>query len=178
MKIVVITGSPHRKGTSFLLADRFIEGAKEAGHEIYRFDAAFEEVHPCIACEKCENGVQTCVFADSMEKLNPHLLAADMVVFVSPVYYFGMAAQIKTVIDRFYGNNEALCGQKKKTALLMTAADDTIGVMRGSVSHYEDMIGYLGWEDCGRILAVGCGVREDIEASDYPQRAWELGRKL
>ena len=53
MRIVVITGSPHRHGTSALLADRFIQGAQEAGHEVFRFDAAFETVHPCLACEKC-----------------------------------------------------------------------------------------------------------------------------
>lgn len=56
MKIVVITGSPHKKGTSALLADEFIRGAKEAGHEVSRFDAAFENVHPCIGCNKCEYG--------------------------------------------------------------------------------------------------------------------------
>lgn len=52
MKIVVLTGSPHKQGTSGLLAEKFIEGAKKAGHEIFRFDAAFSNVHPCIGCDK------------------------------------------------------------------------------------------------------------------------------
>ena len=56
MKIVVLTGSPHKAGTSSLLADCFIRGAEEAGHEIFRFDAAFNNVHPCIGCDKCECG--------------------------------------------------------------------------------------------------------------------------
>ena len=56
MKIVVITGSPHKNGTSALLAAEFIKGAAEAGNEIYRFDAAFSQVHPCIGCDHCECG--------------------------------------------------------------------------------------------------------------------------
>ena len=53
MKLVVITGSPHRQGTSARLAEEFIKGAKEAGHTVYRFDAAQECVHPCIGCDVC-----------------------------------------------------------------------------------------------------------------------------
>ena len=53
MHIVVITGSPHKQGTSFLLAQKFIRGATEAGHTVFRFDAAFEKVHPCIGCDAC-----------------------------------------------------------------------------------------------------------------------------
>ena len=55
MKILVVTGSPHKAGTSTLLAEQFIKGAAEAGHEVCRFDAAFKNVHPCIACERCHN---------------------------------------------------------------------------------------------------------------------------
>ena len=47
MKIVVVTGSPHKAGTSALLADKFIEGAKSKGHDVFRFNAAFEDIHPC-----------------------------------------------------------------------------------------------------------------------------------
>ena len=66
MKIQVITGSPRKNGNSSTLADHFIRGAEEAGHEMVRFDAAFKEVHPCIACNKCGmNG--ECVFKDDFE---------------------------------------------------------------------------------------------------------------
>ena len=50
MKVLVITGSPHKNGTTAALAEQFIAGAKAAGHEVTRFDAAFKQVHPCIAC--------------------------------------------------------------------------------------------------------------------------------
>lgn len=92
MKIVVITGSPHRHGTSALLADRFIQGAREAGHEIFRFDAAFQDLHPCLGCDRCRQGDKVCVWKDDMTGLNPHLLAADMIVFASPIYYYDWSA--------------------------------------------------------------------------------------
>lgn len=84
MKIVVITGSPRKTGTSALLTDEFIRGAKESGHEMFRFDAAFKDVHPCIGCEKCEQGKKKCVFEDDMQILIEELLIADIVVFVTP----------------------------------------------------------------------------------------------
>ena len=67
MKVVVITGSPHTNGTSAFLAEKIIKGATDAGHEIYRFDAADMDVHPCIACEKCHGEDAVCVFKDDMQ---------------------------------------------------------------------------------------------------------------
>jgi multimeric flavodoxin WrbA len=70
-------------------------------------------------------GSKECVHDDSMNKLNNELLAADLVVLVTPLYYFGMSAQIKTV-DRFYANNEQLMTSHKKAMLMATShsADD------------------------------------------------------
>lgn len=79
MHIVMITGSPHKKGTSALLADEFIRGAKEKGNSVYRFDTAFECVHPCIGCETCKCGDNPCVFQDAMMELYPELKKSDMV---------------------------------------------------------------------------------------------------
>lgn len=92
MKIVVITGSHHKNGTSAHLAAAFIRGAEETGHEVCRFDAAFRQVHPCIACETCHNTDRGCAFADDMETLYPELLAADAVAFATPIYYYAMNA--------------------------------------------------------------------------------------
>ena len=118
MNILVINGSPHVKGTSTLLMDEFIRGAQEKGHETHVFHAAREDVHPCIACDTCRKTGNGCVFKDGMEKLNPMLADAELVVFVTPLYYFGMSAQIKAVFDRFYANNAALREQQKKTIVL------------------------------------------------------------
>ena len=107
MKILVITGSPRKNGNSNTLAEHFIRGAEEAGHNVVRFDAAFKDVHPCIGCNKCGmNG--ECVFKDDFEFVRKHIVDAGMVVFATPMYYFDISAQFKTVIDRFYVINGSI----------------------------------------------------------------------
>ncbi len=177
MKIVVITGSPRRKGTSALLADEFIRGAKQAGHSLTRFDAAFEDIHPCRACDYCTTQKSGCVQQDALAPLLSQLVSAEMVVLVTPLYYFGMSAQIKTVIDRFYATNGKLMGNKKMI-LLATAEEKNLRAMEPLVLHCEAIMEYLGWHGAGKVLAVGCRVRKDIEKTDFPQQAYELGKSL
>ncbi|KOA19324.1 putative NAD(P)H-dependent FMN-containing oxidoreductase YwqN [Clostridium homopropionicum DSM 5847] len=178
MKIVVLTGSSHKAGTSSLLAERFIEGAKESGHEVYRFDAAFKNIHPCIACDKCKCGENLCVFQDSMAELSPRLIEADLIAFVTPLYYYGPSAQIKAPIDRFYGIDNMLRGAGKKAVLLVTGTNNREWAMKGIVGNYTEALQYLQWQDCGQVLAKGCCTREDIEKTDYPQQAYLLGKGL
>lgn len=177
MNITIITGSAHRHGTSALLADKFAEGAEEAGHAVFRFDAAFKNVHACLGCDTCRAKKAGCVFKDDMDQLNPHILQADMIVFASPVYYFNVNAQLKSVIDRFYANNSALQGNKK-TALLLSMADTSAGSAEGSEAFFKHFADYMGWERLGVISATGSWTREDIEKTDFPQRAYDLGRSL
>lgn len=177
MRITVITGSPHKDGTSALLADKFIEGAKTNGHDIFRFNAAFEDIHPCLGCDRCGmNG--PCIHQDAIDKkLMPKLLDADLVAFVTPLYYYGMSAQIKMAIDRFYARNSRL-HENKKAVLMATAYNSSDWTFNALTEHYKTLVRYMGWEDKGMVLAVGCGGRSDIERSDFPNQAFKLGLNL
>lgn len=177
MKITVITGSAHRQGTSALLANEFIKGATEAGHEVFRFDAAFKNIHGCIGCDTCNKKGTGCVFKDDMQELNPHILEADMIVFASPIYYYNINAQIKAVIDRFYANNAALQGNKK-AALLLTMADDCHESADGPTVFFERYTHYMKWENLGVIAAMNSWTVDDIKRTDYPQQAYEFGKGL
>lgn len=177
MKVVVITGSAHKKGTSAFLADKFIEGAIDAGHEVFRFDAAFEEVKPCLACEYCSTHDSNCVHKDSMGKLYTELAGADMVVFSTPLYYYTMSAQIKAVMDRLHAKNAEFAGNKK--AIMMASSyGDADGTMDGLDKTFDLILGYLNWQKAGTLYATGCPVREVMELTDFPQRAYELGRNI
>ena len=176
MKVLVITGSAHKNGTTAYLTERFIEGAKEVGHEVYRFDAAFKNVHPCIACEKCHN-TGSCAFQDDMNELNPELLSADAVIFVSPIYYYDINAQIKAVIDRFYANDEKLHGNKK-AALMLTMADTTSESAEGALATFKGMTNWLEWEAVGPVVGTNCMTLEMLKETDFPQQAYELGKSL
>ena len=93
-------GSPNKRGSSNLLATEFIHGAKAAGHLVQTVDAAHAEIHPCTGCIHCEYE-GPCVQKDEMNRIREMILDADMLVFVTPVYYYGMSAQLKTLVDRF-----------------------------------------------------------------------------
>lgn len=178
MKITVITSSPRKHGTSALLADEFIRGSEEAGHTVFRFNAAFEKISPCMGCDHCMRNQGVCVQKDAMEKLNPHLLEADTVVFVTPLYYYGISAQLKTVIDRFYAINDKLLGSGKKAMLMATSYDDYDWTMKAITLHFQTILRYLKWSDAGTLFATGCGSRDDIERTKFPEMAYQLGRTI
>ena len=101
-KIVVITGSPRKKGNSFAMTDAFIQAAEAKGHTVTRFDAALKNVGGCRACETCFKTGKACSFDDDFNTIAPAVLDADAVVFSMPVYWYSIPAQIKGVIDRLF----------------------------------------------------------------------------
>ena len=177
MKILVIKSSPHRKGSSNLLADNFIRGAQEAGHQVSEFDAAKADLHSCLGCDGCGMSAP-CVQKDDMAVLREQILAADMAVFVTPLYYFGMSAQMKMVIDRFYSFNGRLTAKGLKTALIVAAWDSNDWTMTDISAHYETLCRYLNFQDQGQILGIGCGTVSMTQGTRFPQAAYELGKSL
>ena len=178
MKVLVITGSPHRKGTSALMAEKFIEGALKMGAQINRFDAAFANVHPCIGCDVCHCGENKCVFDDDMMSLYPKIQDADIIVYISPLYYHNISAQMKAVIDRYHGIDDLIRHKPKKVLSIITAAYPEDWVFDGVKAVIKTTTRYLGWKDCGGIYAFDCYKREDIEKTTYPKKAFELGTHI
>lgn len=178
MKIVMLTGSPRKRGTSALLADEFAAGATAKGHSIVRFDTAFEKVGPCRACYYCANHDGECVQKDAMQKIIPEVLSADMIVLVTGLYYYAMTAQLKTVLDRFMPQRKAFRNHPMKSAMLVTCGSNTDWNMDAITAHYGVLLKYLPWEDQGVILAKNVLAREDIEATDFPARARAFGERV
>ena len=155
---------------------KFIEGAKSKGHEIFIFDAANEKINPCRGCNHC--GMDgDCVFNDAItEKLMPKMLEADLLVLVTPLYYFGMSAQLKTIVDRFYSRTTKLNG--KKSIFMATAWNSADWTMEVLQKHYETLMRYMNWEDVGQVWAVGCGYRQAVENSEFGDVAFKIGANL
>ena len=178
MKIVVINSSPHseEQSTSRYLAKKFVDGAKTAGHEIFVFDAANEKTNPCRGCDQC--GMDgACIFDDAIEtKLMPQMLKADLLVLVTPLYYFGMSAQLKTVVDRFYSRTSKLSG--KKSMIISTAWNSADWTMEALQNHYETLVRYMSWQDVGQVWATGCGNRAMVERSEFGDMAFKIGAAL
>lgn len=178
MQIVVVTGSGRRNGTSSFLADAFISGAEAAGHEVFRFDAAMEELGACRGCGFCRKA-GTCIQKDAFEKLAPKILAANVIAWVTPVYYMTMTAQLKTVIDRMY-QLEQVPGLKgsKRYVLLATAWDPEPEVFTVLSDTFQAFDRFLKWDYAGAVLAAGMDTRQDIKESSYGKQAYLLGREL
>lgn len=176
MKIFVLTGSPRKVGNSATLADNFIKGAEQAGHQVIRFDTAFKNVHPCIACNMCRNKKEPCVFKDDFQFVREHIVNADVVVFATPVYYFGMSAQLKTTIDRFYSIEDIM--KPKKTVLLLSLADTNPQTAEPTILNYKAIVDYLGWQDVGKVIAYGVWPEGAVNSTEYTQKAYELGKNI
>lgn len=178
MKIVILQGSPNLKGSTAILVEEFARGAREAGHEVERIDVARSDVRPCTGCVACGYGARPCTQRDGMASVLEKLLAADMVVFATPVYYFGMTAQLKAVVDRFCSENVRITAKRLKAALLAVAWNGDAETFAPLEVHYDAICRYLDLRDCGRVIGRGCGTPSMTRASDYPHAAYELGRSL
>ncbi len=177
MNIVVLQGSPNRRGSTNILVEEFMKGAENSGHCVKRFDVAQMNIKPCIGCVAC--GYEgPCVQKDDNEKIREAVLSADMIVFATPLYYYGMSTQLKTVIDRFCAYNSSITGKHMKSALLTVAWNSDDWTFEALESHYKILVRYLHFEDCGMVLGRGCGSPSMTRHTVFPKMAYELGQKL
>ncbi|MDO4961646.1 MAG: flavodoxin family protein [Eubacteriales bacterium] len=118
MKVLVLMGSPRRNGNTSILCDEFIRGAMESGHETEKINIVDLKVNGCLGCNGCQRNGGTCVQKDDMAGLYDKIMAADVVVLASPIYYYTWTAQMKAVIDRTY----ALLGRMQNKKFYMISA--------------------------------------------------------
>jgi len=135
MRVIALQGSPRRDGHTALLLESFLSPLRTT-HAVKRVDVCYQHILPCWSCYACQNS-SVCVADDEMQQLYPHLAEDEIVVIASPIYFYGVTAQLKAVIDRcqhFWTNPS-----KRKTArvgvLLLTAgAPDSQGIGVGTAT--------------------------------------------
>ena len=177
MKIILLERSPNRHGSSNMLAEHFKRGAEETGHSVEIIDTAHADIHPCTGCIHC--GYEgPCVQKDDVENIRKKILDADMLVFVTPLYYYGMSAQLKTMIDRFCAFNSSIQRKHMKSALLTAAWNSDDWTFEALEAHYKTLVRYLNLKDAGMVLGYGCGTPAMTERSIFPQQAYSLGKGL
>ena len=139
-KVLILSASPRKGGNSDLLADAFAAGAREAGHEVekvclYDKDIAF--CRGCLACQK----TQRCVIRDDADAIAQKMLTADVLVFATPIYFYEMCGQMKTMLNRtnpLFPADYAF----RDVYLLASAADTDESAMDGAIK------GLQGWIAC------------------------------
>lgn len=166
-KIVVITGSPRKKGNSFAMTDAFVQAAKAKGHTVTRFDTAMMKIGGCHACETCFQTGKACSFDDGFNRIAPAILEADAIVYTMPVYWYSIPAQIKGVIDRIYSfcvAGKDLAG--KECGLIACCEENDKTVLDGVRIPLERSAALLNWKMVGEVLIPGVLNIGDIEKTD------------
>lgn len=177
MKITVLFASPNKNDSTAIMVDNFKRGAEESGHKVEVLDVCKLDVNPCIGCIRC--GYEgPCVQKDDNDIIRNKLLNTDMVVFATPLYYYGMSAQLKRVVDRFCAYNSSLNSRHLKSALLTVAWNSDDWTFEALEAHYKTLVRYIRFRDMGMVLGYGCGSPSMTARSQYPEKAYELGRNL
>ena len=178
-KIVVITGSPRKKGNSFAMTEAFIQAAEAKGHTVTRFDAAMKNVGGCHACETCFKSGKACSFDDDFNEIAPAILEADAVVFSTPVYWYSIPAQIKGIIDKLY--SFCVAGKEiggKECAVIACCEEEDMTVLDGVRIPIERSAALLKWHMAGEVLVPGVLNIGDIEKTDGCAQAAALADRI
>ena len=176
-KVIVISTSLRPGSNSDILADKFIEGAKAAGHEVEKISLVGKNIQFCKGCLACQK-LGRCVINDDVNDIMAQVLKADVVVWATPIYYYEMSGQMKTLIDRMNAMYP-LDYQFRDVYLLTTAAEDEEHVPKRAEA------GLTGWIDCypksrlaATIFCGGVNAARDIEGNDKLQEAFDLGNSI
>ncbi|MDE5860687.1 MAG: flavodoxin family protein [Ruminococcus sp.] len=176
-KVLVISTSPRRNGNSANLAEAFGRGAYEAGNEVEFVSLHDKTINFCKGCLTCVE-TQRCVIHDDADIIREKMLHADVIVFATPIYYYEMCGQMKTMLDRanpLYSADYSF----REIYMLSTAGEDEDSVPERAVN------GLKGWIECfekahlaGTLFCGGVTNTGDISGNYCLQQAYEMGRAV
>ena len=142
-KVLIISSSPRRGGNSDLLCDRFMEGAREAGLEVEKVFLKDLKINYCTGCNRCYNGEHPCPQRDDAAGVLEKMVAADVIVMATPVYFYTVCGQMKTLIDRCCARYTEMTD--KEFYFILTAAEESIPMMGWSVSADSSTVSKDPW---------------------------------
>ena len=176
-KVVVISTSLRPGSNSHALAEQFANGAEAAGHQVEFVSLRGKEIKFCVGCLLCQQ-TGACIFKDDVPAIMESVLNTDVVCWATPIYYYEMSGQMKTLIDRMnamYPKDYHF----RDVYLLTTAAEDGDFVPKRAES------GLQGWIDCygksslkGHIFCGGVGAPNEVAGNAKLREAYEMGRQV
>ena len=177
-KVLIITTSLRAKSNSDVLAEKLLAGAKDEGHDVEMISLKSKTIKFCIGCLACQK-TQQCVLKDDAVAIAEKVKNADTLVFVTPIYYYEMSGQMKTLLDRMnplYPSDYKF----RKVYLLSVAAEDEEATPEKAIS------GMQGWVDCfekaelaGSLFCGGLNnAGEAIGKKEAQDEAYQFGKSL
>ncbi len=175
-KILVVSASPRKGGNSDLLCDQFMRGAKEAGHRAEKIFLRDRKINYCTGCGTCQENGGTCIQKDDMAKTLEKMVAADVIVMATPVYFYTMNGQMKTFIDRTCPRYTEI--SDKDMYFIMTAAVTRKEALKRTLEGFRGFTSCLsGAKEKGVIYGTGAWRKGDIKGSKAMTQAYEMGKK-
>ncbi|WP_320053546.1 flavodoxin family protein [uncultured Acetobacteroides sp.] len=173
-KVVVISSSPRRGGNSDILCDQFITGAHSAGHQVEKFFLKDKKINYCTGCGVCLNGEKSCPQKDDMADLLSKLIAADIIVMATPVYFYTMCGQMKTFIDRICARYIEV--KNKDFYFIVTAADSNKQALDKTIEEFRGFLDCLdNPSEKGIVYGTSAWNIGEIKNSKAMSQALEMG---
>lgn len=175
MKTVILFGSPRKNGNTIQLARAMTDALKKGGHGVRMLYLNDLNIRPCQGCYTClKNG--SCKINDDMKDIRKYILESDLIVYATPIYWFGPSAQLKLVMDRsmaFMDNdyNSRVAG--KKAITLMTFADNNMNTCKPALDMFKKSFDLLKLAYAGSIEVPGCTDGESIK-EEYKKKIKKL----
>ena len=177
MNILILSGSPRRGGNTDLLVEAFVKGTSQK-HHVEVVSVHDYKVNPCMGCNACfRSEHHLCAQKDDMAMIYEKMAHADMLVIASPVYFYGLSAQLKAVIDRCH-NPVRDTFPIKQMALLLVGAATLSELFDSILVQYQLCLNFFKLEDAGRVLVRGVKDKGDIKNANALNEAFELGQHI
>jgi multimeric flavodoxin WrbA len=179
MKILAVLGSPRKGGNTEILVDEILLGAKAKGHDADSLRLYDYEILPCLDCRGCkrEKTGYTCILSDGMDEIYGALERSDLIIFGTPIYWYGPTAKMKLFIDRLrpYIASRKLAGKK---GIVVAPSEEGAACCGPLLQMFAMSFDYLGMKDAGSLLAQAYEKGEIIKRPEVLHRAREKGLSL
>ena len=176
-KILVLSSSPRKGGNSDSLCDELIKGAKEAGHQAEKIFLRDKVIHYCTGCGICSMYGKPCPQKDDAAEIIEKMITADVIVMATPVYFYTMSAQMKTMIDRTCARYTEI--NNKEFYFIVTAADTNKQAMERTLEGFRGFLDCLnGAVEKGAIYCTGVWKIGEIEHKSVLKEAYETGKNI
>jgi multimeric flavodoxin WrbA len=173
-QILILSSSPRTNGNSSALCDEFARGAAEANHKVDKIVLAEKTIGYCTGCYACQSAGE-CVQSDDMAAILDRMAEADVIVLATPVYFYTMCAQLKTVIDRTVARYTQITN--KDFYFILTAADSSRAAMQRTVEGLRGFTSCLrGAKEKGIVYGTGAWEAGAILTSGAMKEAYRMGK--
>lgn len=176
-KVLIISSSPRKGGNSDLLCDEFMKGAIEAGNEVEKIFLKDKTVHPCTGCSVCSMYGKPCPQKDDAAEIVEKMIAADVIVMATPVYFYTMSGQMKIMIDRCCARYTEITN--KEFYFIIAAAENDKAMMERTIDGFRGFLDCLeGPQEKGTVYGIGAWKVGEIKDTPYMQEAYNMGKMV